>query len=440
MHTILWVYRIFTGIPLTRAIAENAAADTNIGDPVTAHSPTLDRRYVLGGEDADAFSIHSGTGQLKTKVLLDYETKNTYSVTVTIQSGTLNPAADLVLGPVISEWVDEDSITVIISVVDVVLQFTEGDSTSRSIAEDTPANRNIGSPVTATNFNPDLDRYVLRGTDAGSFSLNSETGQLKTKASLNYEIKANYYVTIGVKAGQQSQEEDSISVRIRVTDGPDITCPYGYILQDNGYCLEWAPQHSGEGGGFGEADTLPPLTSEEAARIASLLTMDRVIFNELLNASNDAHDWVELRNVSDTDVDLSDWQLIVTTSEGGTGIAFPEGTVLPAGELLLFVNTDPNAPDMPLAPSEVAVYGYLIDEGFTLPAQDFMMLLRSPSAWEDSAGNYFFGYEKPPTAPPLTSDVAWARAKSDVIGTRAEAWVSVNIKMALAMMSACRKR
>ena len=52
------------------------------------------------------------------------------------------------------------------------------------------------------------------------------------------------------------------------------------------------------------------------------------------------------------------------------------------------------------------------------------MLLRSPSAWEDSAGNYFFGHEKPPTAPPLTSDMAWSRAKPDVIGTRAEAWVS----------------
>jgi len=417
-HNVIGVPH-FHGDTADRSIAENAAADTNIGDPLTAHSTGLYGRHVLSGEDADSFSIDKGTGQLKTKAVLDYETKDTYSVTVIIQTAELDPLSDI--APIISGWVDRDSITVTINVVDVVLQFTEGDSTKRSIAEDTPANRNIGSPVTATNFNPDLDRYVLRGTDAGSFSLNSETGQLKTKASLNYEIKANYYVTIGVKAGEQSEEEDSISVRIKVIDGTDSWCPYGYTLIGD-RCVEWAPQHSGEGGGFGEADTLPPISSEEAARITSLLTMDRIIFNELFNASDDAHDWLELRNVSDMDVDLSGWTLIVTTRDGGKSVAFPVGTVLLAGELLLFVNTDPNAPDMPLAPSESALYH--IDEGFTLPQEDFILLLRSPSAWEDSAGNYFFGHEKPPTAPLLTSDMAWSRAKSDVIGTRAEAWAS----------------
>ena len=346
----------------TRSVLERLS-NANIGAPVTAHNFNSDHdEYRLSGPGVGWIRIDRHSGQLTPKIALDYETRNSYSVTAEVWQyvQTAEP---------FPRWLKQDSISVTINVIDVVLQFTEGDSTTRSIAEDTPADRNIGSPVTATNFKANLDKYVLRGTDAGSFSLNSKTGQLKTKAALNYEIKANYYVTIGVKEGEQSEDEDSISVRIKVTDGPDITCPYGYILQDNGYCLEWAPQHSGEGGGFGEADTLPPLTSEEAARIASLLTMDRVIFNELLNASNDTYDWVELRNVSDTDIDLSGWQLIVTTSEGGTGIAFPEGAVLPAGELLLFLNTDPNAPDMPLATSESA--SYHVDEGFTLPAARF---------------------------------------------------------------------
>ena len=39
--------------------------------------------YTLGGPDADSFTIDRGTAQLSTKVALDYETKDTYTVTVT---------------------------------------------------------------------------------------------------------------------------------------------------------------------------------------------------------------------------------------------------------------------------------------------------------------------------------------------------------------------
>ena len=68
-------------------------------------------------------------------------------------------------------------------------------------------------------------------------------------------------------------------------------------------------------------------------------------------------------------------------------------TTLPAGDLLLFVNTDPSEPNMPLAISENASYHYLVDESLTLPQEDFLLLLRSPTEWEDSAGSYLFGHE-----------------------------------------------
>ena len=171
------------------------------------------------------------------------------------------------------------------------------------------------------------------------------------------------------------------------------------------------------------ADAFPTLTSEEKARIVSLVTLDAVIFNELFNASNDAHDWVELRNVTNTDVDLSGWSLIVTSSEEGKSIAFPAGTVLPAGELLLFVNTDPSEPNMPLSTSEDTSYQYLVDAAFTLPQVDFLLLLRSPTAWEDSAGSFLFGHEESTTTVDFTLNTAWSRAKASVLGNQTEAWV-----------------
>ncbi|MDE0683302.1 MAG: dockerin type I domain-containing protein, partial [Candidatus Poribacteria bacterium] len=65
----------------------------------------------------------------------------------------------------------------------------------------------------------------------------------------------------------------------------------------------------------------------------------------------------------------------------------------------------------------------LVDAGLILPQTSFTLLLRSLESWEDSVGNYFFGHDIPPTAPPLTTDAAWYRARPDVLGYQAEAWV-----------------
>ncbi len=65
---------------------------------------------------------------------------------------------------------------------------------------------------------------------------------------------------------------------------------------------------------------------------------------------------------------------------------------------------------------------YVVDEGLILPQDNFTLLLRSAIGWEDSVGNYFFGHEIPPTAPPLTTDSAWYRVRPDALGYRSEAW------------------
>ena len=171
-----------------------------------------------------------------------------------------------------------------------------------------------------------------------------------------------------------------------------------------------------------QADVLPDITSEERAQIADSLAMDKVIFNELRNASTDAHDWVELRNIGDVDVNLSDWQVLLVTSEATLGVSFPAGAVLPAGELLLLTNTDPNAPGMPLADTGQVSSHYVVDDGLILPQDNFTLLLRSSTGWEDSVGNYFFGYDVPSTAPPLTADSAWYRVRPDALGYQSEAW------------------
>ena len=97
---------------------------------------------------------------------------------------------------------------------------------TRTVAEGTAADQVVGEPVTANdcdhavdqgqcNGNTDNLTYSLSGTDAPSFSIDRRTGQLLTKAPLDYETKQTYTVT--VKATDPSDESDSITVTITVT-------------------------------------------------------------------------------------------------------------------------------------------------------------------------------------------------------------------------------
>ena len=149
-----------------RYVLEGTPPNVAIGLPVSAtddDGETLE--YSLGGTDASSFSIDSNSGQLRTKDPIDYETKNSYSVLVS--------ASDTKEG--------KDEITVTINVTDQneAPIFTDGTSTTRSIAENTVSGVSIGAPVSATDQNDDTLQYGLTGTDASSFGIDSSSGQIK---------------------------------------------------------------------------------------------------------------------------------------------------------------------------------------------------------------------------------------------------------------------
>ena len=98
----------------------------------------------------------------------------------------------------------------------------QSDSASRTVAENTKASQPIGAPVTAEDKDS-VDNgvllYTLGGADAASFSLARDTGQLSTKAKLDFETKDEYMVM--VTAMDPSGASDSIMVTIMVTDEND---------------------------------------------------------------------------------------------------------------------------------------------------------------------------------------------------------------------------
>lgn len=290
--------------------------------------------------------------------------------------------------------------------------INDGDTATRSVDENAAVGTNVGAAFTIDKDGFKTVRYEFPDyNNKFEYIVGRDKNfvQIQTKVRLNYEVQSSYTVRLILKYfdnnpygdGSPMGIADTVTVTINVNDVAERpTLPFPST-----------------------ADALPTLTSAEREHIISLLTLDTVIFNELFNASNDTHDWLELRNVTNADVDLSGWHLIVST--GGTTIVheFSTGTVLPAGELLLLLNTDPDDPDMPLATSEEPSYHYLYDDEFALPQEEFMLLLRSPSAWEDSAGSYLFGQEKLPTTVDFALDTAWFRAKATVFGHRNNAWI-----------------
>ena len=200
------------GTSTTRSVAENTASGVNIGNTIAATAPNTDDTltYTLGGTDASSFSIVSTSGQLQTRAALDYETKASYSVTVSVSDD--NGGSDI--------------ITVAISITDAndAPVFTEGTSTTRAIAENTASGMHIGSPVSATDVDPDDTlTYTLGGTDAAAFSIVSTSGLLQTNAALDYETQASYAVTITVSDGNGGS--DSIAVTITVTEVDENHAP-----------------------------------------------------------------------------------------------------------------------------------------------------------------------------------------------------------------------
>ena len=105
---------------------------------------------------------------------------------------------------------------------------------TREVAENTDAGMDIGDPVMATDANRDDLTYSLGGTDEASFSIDSGTGQLMTRAALDYESKMSYMVT--VTATDPDGESAMIDVTINVTDVEEVeqTLLERYDADDSG--------------------------------------------------------------------------------------------------------------------------------------------------------------------------------------------------------------
>ena len=306
-----------SGTTATRSVAENTRSGQNVGAPVTATDRDADRlTYSLGGPGADSITIDSRTGQIRTSSALNYEERDSYSVTVKADDGTdtrnsfaaisvtimvnnmdeppSKPAAPSVSG--ISGSTDsvrvmwEEPTNMGPPITDFDLQYREGSSgnfrswphdgmdmsaivpglkagttyqfqvlannaegpsewssSGSGMPDPDPANNlpvytggvrnfnvpensaggvNIGTPVEATDSDRDTLTYSLEGADSASFEIVSVSGQIQTKAGVDYnhEAPTNSYSVI-VRAADDRGGSDTVAVTIAVTDSGEDEPP-----------------------------------------------------------------------------------------------------------------------------------------------------------------------------------------------------------------------
>ena len=204
---------VFASSTMTREVAENTAAGINFGEPVEATDPQdQEITYTLGGTDDGHFDIDSATGQLMTSGALDYESKSSYTVTVTaMDDDATTPMSD------------ETTVTIMVTNVnelgtlagDASLTYAEGDTDAK------------GTYALTGGTMDDAAEWTLDGADSRHLMLDSTgmTRMIKFSSAPDYEMPRGaamsdtntntYMVTVKAEAGGEMK---MMAVTIMVTN------------------------------------------------------------------------------------------------------------------------------------------------------------------------------------------------------------------------------
>ena len=82
---------------------------------------------------------------------------------------------------------------------------------------------NIGDPIVATDSDNDRLTYSLEGSDAQYFTIDRNTGQIKTEPGVIYDYEATQTYTVTVKVSDR-RDTDTIGVTINVDDLDAVPC------------------------------------------------------------------------------------------------------------------------------------------------------------------------------------------------------------------------
>ena len=185
------------------SIEENSATGTTVGtiEGTDIDSETL-TYAIISGNTSTAFKINSSTGVITVAGSLDYETKSSYTLKITVSDGSL-----------------KDTSTVTITIIDVNESPTIADQTL-SISEDASVGTSAG---TVTASDPDagavLTYYAISG-DTDLFAIDSSTAKVTLlSATLDYETQDAHSIVVVVTDGE-FYDTATITINVINVDEP----------------------------------------------------------------------------------------------------------------------------------------------------------------------------------------------------------------------------
>ena len=115
--------------------------------------------------------------------------------------------------------------------------FTDGSSATRRLDENTTDVQNIGDPVSATDSENTTLTYSLEGTDKDAFTIDTGSGQLRTKSDQTYDHEATPRYVLSIKATDGHGGSSTILVLINLNDvnePPAFTSDATFETVENG--------------------------------------------------------------------------------------------------------------------------------------------------------------------------------------------------------------
>ena len=191
---------VFDGFSTTRNIDENSATETNVGSPVIATDEDTIAAYrslaysLASGTDASFFAIDESTGQITvaTGTILDYETKESYPVTVQVTDGK-----------------DADGGDVTINLNDIHALLSVNPT---SVAEDEGATPATGTfTLTPTDDSVDETNETLTVSDSNTMDMFMITS---ATLSLTDDDATPSGITLSVDPTSVAEEDDATDVTV----------------------------------------------------------------------------------------------------------------------------------------------------------------------------------------------------------------------------------
>ncbi|KAK2912906.1 protocadherin-16-like [Channa argus] len=203
------------------AVRENLPAETGFGYvSATDRDSGPNGRLVYRFLHPDRhFQINSNTGEISTRMTLDREQQSNYQLVVVVQDGGSPPrsATGTAFITVLDENDNDPAFTQSQSGKNFIIQVTEGQSSGVLLS--TLQAKDPDEGENGTIF------YSLSGPRAERFSLNPNTGELRSSSPLSHSERAEYILTVTAtdKGLPPRSTSCSLTIQIISISGPPST-------------------------------------------------------------------------------------------------------------------------------------------------------------------------------------------------------------------------